>query len=106
MGNFYHVTIAVNPGITDEQVKQHFDAEPDWFQYSRTCFVVYSDKTARALCDFLDPVYKPSGRIVAFRLDIRDFFGLENPELWKWLEKDRTPPSEPSIPAIERSKSA
>ncbi len=82
---FYVVMIALNPGLTIQDV-QNALAGIDYYRIANNVWVVHTIYNSNGIYNRLTSLAHPSGQLFISRLDPREKQGWMVPEFWKWIE--------------------
>ena len=84
---FYHLYISPKKDVAFSEVTRTIASCTDCFQYDRHSFVIYTMFDAKEWYARLQKYVEPGGKMFICELDITDYWGYMNNELWKMLKK-------------------
>jgi hypothetical protein len=85
MPMFYHITLTPRPGVSRESIRKKMDLALNWFRYTDTTWVVYTNSNSAKWCERLKELVVPEGTLFVCRLDITERQGWMTTQFWEWL---------------------
>lgn len=93
MAEFYHLTLIPRPSVTKDQVQAVLNTAIDWYKYQANSWILYTTSDATKWFARLEPLFKPEGEVLICKLNMSDYQGYMEKDLWEWIRKKVPPPS-------------
>jgi hypothetical protein len=89
MSQFYHIYISPKLGITRAQIQEKLNLAVNWFRYDDKNWIVCTTSDAKKWYSRLEQFVEPGGHIFIAKLNMSDYWGYMNKDLWEWIKKHK-----------------
>jgi hypothetical protein len=87
-----------NVGFYFPGVPKILDLEPafratgdDWIRYSALSWIIWTNKTAPQIYEYIRPYIDPQDQVLIAPLDFGQCFGMLSPAIWNWINSKNPP---------------
>ena len=88
MRAFYYIFIEPKANISYEKIKKEMDKALDWFQISKSNWIVYSSSDIERWMQRLINYAQSDGSLFITKLDLNGNNGWMSLDFWEWLNKN------------------
>ena len=86
MANFYQIYIRPRAGVSNDEIEKQFNLALNWYHFNNN-WIVHTTSDAKKWYSRLKPFVENGGSIFIVKIDISDYFGYMNKNLWEWIQK-------------------